>query len=281
MLDIRPTPMASAPRAQRASVDQQPRRLFLALVLLLAALVAVVIRDHEFWFGGSDVIVDSESRAPQAVRPTAVSAPARPAKAAAVPTTRKVAAKAAVETKSVSSNPTDSNAVTAVRTVLPPLDVEVVAGDNHRVVRPGSNATKVDINKGGSALEKSATMPPATSAAERERMSTSEGSYTASYPLLAQHMNVEGSVVLQALIGADGVIQNLHILSGPAILASAAQQAVREWKFKPVVQNGQAVETKATITVNFSIKIADGSSKEQLASAMPLRYSYTSGGASR
>jgi hypothetical protein len=47
------------------------------------------------------------------------------------------------------------------------------------------------------------------------------------------------------------------VLSGPAILASAAQQAVREWRFKPVLQNGSAVETKARITVNFTIKVAD------------------------
>jgi protein TonB len=68
---------------------------------------------------------------------------------------------------------------------------------------------------------------------------------------------------LQAVISADGVIQNLHVLSGPAILAAAAQQAVREWRFKPLLQNGQPVESKAKITVNFTIKVADSSSKEQ------------------
>ena len=92
----------------------------------------------------------------------------------------------------------------------------------------------------------------------------------ASYPLLAQHMNVQGSVVLQAIIGADGSIQNLHVLSGPGILASAAQQAVREWRFKPILQNGQPVESQAKITVNFTIKIADGSSKTTIAESRPL-----------
>ena len=61
------------------------------------------------------------------------------------------------------------------------------------------------------------------------------------------------------------MVENLRVLSGPAILASAAQQAVREWRFKPIVQNGQAVESKATITVNFTIKIADNSAKTTLA----------------
>jgi TonB family protein len=144
--------------------------------------------------------------------------------------------------------------------VLPPLDVEVVAGDSHRKVHPGSNAAKVEITNPAEGN----TLAPATNAAARERIADA-AQPQASYPLLAQHMNVQGSVVLQALIGADGVIQNIHVLSGPAILSSAAQQAVREWRFKPVVQNGQAVETKATITVNFTIKVADNSAKTTLA----------------
>ena len=55
----------------------------------------------------------------------------------------------------------------------------------------------------------------------------------------------------------------------PPILAAAAQQAVREWRFKPVVQNGQAVETKAKITVNFNIKVA-GNSETTIAESRPV-----------
>jgi protein TonB len=43
------------------------------------------------------------------------------------------------------------------------------------------------------------------------------------------------------------------VLSGPAILAPAAREAVRQWRFKPYLQNGRAVETQAEITVNFLI----------------------------
>jgi len=75
--------------------------------------------------------------------------------------------------------------------------------------------------------------------------------------------------VLQALIGADGIIENLRVMSGPAILAPAAQQAVREWRFKPIIQNGHAVESKATITVNFAIKVADNSAKTTIAESRP------------
>jgi protein TonB len=74
-----------------------------------------------------------------------------------------------------------------------------------------------------------------------------------SYPMLARQMKVQGSVILQALIGKDGAIQNLRVVSGPHILASAAQDAVRQWHFKPHVEGAEAVETQAKITVNFTI----------------------------
>jgi protein TonB len=73
------------------------------------------------------------------------------------------------------------------------------------------------------------------------------------YPLLARQMKVQGSVILQALIGRDGLIQDLRVLSGPPILASAAQEAVKQWHFKPHFQGTAPVETLAKITVNFTI----------------------------
>jgi TonB family protein len=60
-------------------------------------------------------------------------------------------------------------------------------------------------------------------------------------------------VILQALIGREGSIQDLRVLSGPAILSTAAMDAVRQWHFRPYYQSGQPVETEARITVNFTI----------------------------
>jgi TonB family protein len=154
--------------------------------------------------------------------------------------------------------------VVSNRTPLPPLDVEVIAGDSHHKVHPGSNSKKLEITNPAAPVARQVApiATPATNAAQRERLAEA---IPPSYPPLAQHMNVQGSVVLQALIAADGTIENLHVMSGPAILASAAQQAVGKWKFKPVFQNGMAVETKATITVNFSIRVNDSSVNTTLA----------------
>jgi protein TonB len=260
MLELKPRPTVAAPHLQVAYDKSQPRRLVLALVLLLVALVGVVVKDRQFWFGAQPSALDSDaadSAVASKATPKSVPPAAHRAQSTAAPAVKKQIPAAKTSSEPL---PAEAPAITTTRTVLPPLDVEVVAGDTHRTLRPGSNATKVEITRPG----QPASIAPATNAAERERI-TADLAQPPSYPLLAQHMNVQGSVVLQALIGADGIIQDLHVLSGPTILASAAQQAVREWHFKPIVQNGQQVESKAKITVNFTIKIADGASNPTLA----------------
>jgi TonB family protein len=268
MLELNPRPTGGTPRVQAVADSKQPRKLLLALVLLLVALAGLLVKDRQFWFGSDQSSLDSDGTEPAiAARPVAKSV----ATAARTQPTPAPAAKKQIPAgkNSAGAKPADdSPVVAATRTVLPPLDVEVVAGDAHRKIHPGSNATKVEIPRPGSeATDDSAA---ATNAAERERISAGEiqapgPSEQTSYPRLAQQMKVQGSVVLQAVIGADGVIENLRVLSGAHILTSAAEQAVREWRFKPVVQNGQAVETTARITVNFTIKVADGSTKTTLA----------------
>jgi len=239
----------------------------LALILLVVALFGVVLRDQQFWFGSDESTLDSDG--PSSAIPSRT--PANP-----VPAARQAHPLAARTTttkkRALAANPSNEPkaaevpAVAINRTVLPPLDVEVIAGDSHSTVHPGSNAAKLEITRPEAAVAAPAqptALAAATNAAEHQQMSIDAVRPQASYPLLAQHMNVQGSVVLQAVIGADGIIQALHVLSGPAILVSAAQQAVRQWRFKPLLQNGQAVESKAKITVNFTIKVADASSKDQ------------------
>ena len=254
MLELSPKRTAN-PQARNAGGEQQSRRLILALVLLLAALAAILIKDRQFWFGSEQLTVEADVPEPTTSQP----APRPAAKTAPAVTSH--TAKRPISTPTVQANaqPTDAPAVALTRTVLPPLDIEVVAGATHKKLHPGSNTTKLEI--ADASVAQSAPAAPATNAAEREPIVDAQPSY----PLLAQHMNVQGSVVLQALIGADGVVENLRVLSGPAILSAAAQQAVREWRFKPIVQNGQAVESKATITVNFTIKVADSAAKTTLA----------------
>jgi TonB family protein len=266
---------------------QQAVRLLLALTLLLVALVVVVVKDREFWFGASEA-TESDAASSESIR-KANSAVVR-AKTAQAPVAHAATAKNRVAPKGpsapavtepsskdaanpISVNPASVNPESPVvatnRAVLPPLDVEVVAGDTHSTVHPGSSVAKVEIlsdsNRVSTGTASAASLT--TNAAEHESLLSSASApemrqtVDATYPLLGQHMRVQGSVVLQAVIGADGMIEDLRVVSGPAILSTAAQQAVRQWHFKPYLQNGQPVETKARITVNFSIRISDDSAK--------------------
>jgi protein TonB len=256
-----PTPELARPQASRAT--KQPRQLQIALVLLLITLGVVLVKDREFWFP-SEEASESDAGSPNVPKVDSTVVPARTVQA---PAARVAAAKSHVARKTATVN-TDSPVVATTRAVLPPLEVEVVAGDNHRAVHPGSNVAKVEIpndsNRASAIASAAATLP--TNAAASERLSTGvvpelRQTVDSTYPLLGQHMSVQGSVVLQAVVGVDGSIEDLRVLSGPAILTAAAQQAVRQWRFKPYLQNGQPVETKARITVNFSIRISDNPPK--------------------
>ena len=73
------------------------------------------------------------------------------------------------------------------------------------------------------------------------------------YPALARQARIQGQVVLQALIAKDGTIQNLHMVSGHPMLAPAAIEAVKQWRYKPYFLNGEPVEVETQITVNFTL----------------------------
>ncbi len=73
------------------------------------------------------------------------------------------------------------------------------------------------------------------------------------YPALARQARIQGQVVLQATISKDGTIQNLHMISGHPMLAPAAIDAVKQWRYKPYFLNGEPVEVETQITVNFTL----------------------------
>jgi protein TonB len=76
---------------------------------------------------------------------------------------------------------------------------------------------------------------------------------TPNYPALAKQARIQGSVVLQATIGKDGSILNLRVVSGHPMLTQSALDAVRQWKYKPYMLNGEAVEVETTVQVNFTL----------------------------
>jgi len=71
------------------------------------------------------------------------------------------------------------------------------------------------------------------------------------YPESARQAKMQGVVALDVVIGRDGSVVDVHPLSGPDELASAAVDAVKWWRFQPYLQNGQAVLVKTTLAVDF------------------------------
>jgi len=242
-----PKPEAGTKRVG-AAYQNDRSRMFFALVLLLVALAVVVVNDREFWFSSTDTTVADDASTewvPSKVQQTAV-APAAPA----ANTTKHVASAKSSAKPVIAGRPV----VAISRNVIPPLEVEVVAGATHSTLHLSSSSI-------GHA--------PATAAADRVQMALVKAPVP-NYPSLGRQMKVEGSVLLQAFIGADGRVQDLHVLSGPAILASAAREAAQHWQFKPYLQNGQPVETQAKITVNFTIKVLENAAREQMDTVVAL-----------
>ena len=71
------------------------------------------------------------------------------------------------------------------------------------------------------------------------------------YPSLARQVRVQGQVVLRAVISREGTIENLQVLSGHPMLVRAAVDAVRQWKYRPYLLNGEPVEVETEVKVNF------------------------------
>lgn len=231
-----------------ADIEAQRKRMLIALAILLVALGAVIVKDWDFWF-------PTKPESAEAIALRKAKAIAEAPSAPAPVTHEKKPAK-------TEETPAAVPFATTERAALPPLEIQVVAGNRSVNVPSKSPAIHVDVANGGTSS--GVTAPPGIGPSSG---STSSGgvqitrqaaqnvtvSVPPDYPLLARQMKVQGAVSLQALIARDGTIQELQILSGPEILATAAREAVKQWHFKPYLQNGQPVETQARITVNFTI----------------------------
>jgi len=265
----RPVPHAAFERQQR-------RRMLIALLVLALALIAVIIKDRQFWFPPSPSAESDtpEQTVPQLspqVAPTKTVTPVAPPKAVGpVPHQSRAKSKrlaaTAHSTETHETQDAMSPVITATnRAVLPPLEVEVVAGNQHRPVNTADNSVKLEMQP-SNAVEPEPPVPSAQSqgsasgpsnARAQVQLSPSSAQVVSrvdpSYPLLAKQMKVQGAVILEALISKNGSIQDIQVLSGPAILSEAAREAVKQWHFKPYYQSGRPVETEARITVNFTI----------------------------
>ncbi len=144
--------------------------------------------------------------------------------------------------------------VAVIREETPPGNplIDLGIGVPNSVSGAASNSTITE-------LLRTAPVPMPTATAKKVRISTGVAQgllirlVKPQYPALARQARIQGTVVLQAVIGKDGTVQNLRVLSGHPMLTAAAIDAVKQWQYKPFYLNGEPVEVDTQINVNFTL----------------------------
>jgi len=103
--------------------------------------------------------------------------------------------------------------------------------------------------------------PPAPPATPKKPLIVDHGTQEAKlihrvqpdYPTLARQIHLSGTVELRAIIAKDGSVINLEVVSGNPILARSAVEAVKQWRYRPTLLNGEPVEVQTFVTVKFEL----------------------------
>jgi len=125
-------------------------------------------------------------------------------------------------------------------------------------VQGGTGGRGPGVLDGTGPIAMSPTPPPATVATHPIRVSYwAEGGLVHRvqpvYPPLARQARIQGPVQLRAVISKAGTIEGLTLISGHAMLSGAALAAVRQWRYRPYLLNGEPIEVETEITVNFTL----------------------------
>jgi protein TonB len=73
------------------------------------------------------------------------------------------------------------------------------------------------------------------------------------YPMVARQLKLEGTVEIEAMISEQGTVEEVKVVSGNPVLTKAASEAVKKWKFTPVLVGGKPVKAVAPLTINFKL----------------------------
>ena len=214
------------------------------LVLLLAALALFALWRGPSWPQELLRITGRAQTANPAPAPSAVETtppapaepPAKPPAAAAVPQPISAAPK---PSKTVQNRPAKPAPPTTIKRPLPgpvPLTSALPQTEAAPSTQPESEAA-----------------PPAQRTRLAPEVVQGELIYKLDpeYPQVARLARVQGAVVLHAIIGTDGTVQQLQVVRGSPLLAGPALNAVKNWRYRPHVVDGEPVEVETTITVNF------------------------------
>jgi protein TonB len=114
------------------------------------------------------------------------------------------------------------------------------------VVASGAIQQAASREDDGSAVSAPTLLPPSANGYLLERVEPQ-------YPEAARQQHIQGPVLLYVLVETTGLVRETSVISGDPLLAKAATDAVRQWRFNPHQLNGKAVEFETRITVNFAL----------------------------
>lgn len=158
--------------------------------------------------------------------------------------------------------------IDGIQIVAPPSIPETIAQINDRSVAPVPDVSGINIpgatgDRGsrsvipGAIGDAPAIAPPPPPAPSRPLQVShwAEGNLIyrvqPNYPPLARQARIQGTVELRAIISRMGTIENLSVVSGHAMLVTSAVEAVKRWRYRPYLLNGEPIEVETEITVNF------------------------------
>ena len=248
-----------------------PELLAVVAVLLVAMVGGIMWMSHR---GTSTTPASTTVAQNTAATQTPATTPATGAPLTAAPTTPATQTGKPSDTQSkqqdqnASKNSQDNNQQKEVTT--PPAQVLSVAPEapkagtpvvkeeaSAEIAPPSVNTASGANGMGNIVKDLSASVPKLANQKLRVSSGVAQGQLLSlvnpQYPSAARQERVEGTVVLQALIGKDGSVQKLTVVSGPNMLTKAAMEAVKQWRYKPFTLNGESVEADTQINVNFKL----------------------------
>jgi periplasmic protein TonB len=206
---------------------------------------------------------DSATPSPQAQPIEAPGAPSKPSPAAAAPrasASNKVSVK---ESSPASQTPAASEAEPAPQPLVVKRDAphQAAPPTTTQSAEPAPLPSTLGVNSDTRELANLSSAPVGVPKPSPQVLKISQGvseglvlkKVAPRYPAQAIQMRIQGAVQMQATISKDGNISNLKVLTGDSLLARAAQDAVKQWKYKPYYLNGEPVEIQTLITVNFKL----------------------------
>src|SRR5580704_17469187 len=136
---------------------------------------------------------------------------------------------------------------------LPPSMLDVIGVEGLTRGTPGGIGAIIDSVGTGPAVVVKREVPTKLSISSGVMVGNLLEKTMPQYPAVARVAGIQGVVVLQATISQNGLIQNLRVISGPPMLQRAAMDAVRSWRYKPYLLNGDPVEVETTVNVVFNL----------------------------